>query len=260
MSPSYRTLWISDTHLGTEAARATDLLRFLDHVSADTIYLVGDIIDLEQMRERPIFPDTHRQVLLRFLELSNSGTRVIYIPGNHDHDFRSLVGRDICGIPVMQEAEHTTAAGERLLIAHGDVLDGRMNRGGSQHTLGVAAYRLVMRVDVTINYFGRFLGQDHLPITARIKEYIQAANQYILRFEKTAASYAEERGYDGIVCGHIHRPCIRRVGETLYANDGDWVEHRTALGEGKDGKLEVLQWKSGAIQTRPTSAPEPLAA
>lgn len=260
MPLSYRTVWLSDLHLGNPASRAGDLLDFLRVVMADRIYLVGDIIDLEYMKGRPAFPDSHRQVVSRFIQLANAGTEVIYLPGNHDFEFRELVGRDICGVPVMLEASHTTGAGQQLLVTHGDVLDREIRRGTNLEQFGAAAYGVLLRLDVMINQLRSRLGHDYLSVSRRLKERLAAANEYIRRFEEVAAAYAGSRGFDGIVCGHIHRPGIRDINGVRYANDGDWVEHRTALAETNEGELRILRWEQNAIVVESDRESAPLAA
>ena len=247
MAQGYRTVWLSDVHLGTRASRATELLRFLDTVQADRIFLVGDIIDLERMKSRPSFPTTHRQVVSRLIELAGSGTDVIYIPGNHDFEFRNVAGQALFGIPVMMEAEHVTPNGDRLLVTHGDVLDGRIRKGTNLQEFGAAAYKWLVEFDVLVNRMRHLLGREYFSISASLKRRLSRANEYIHRFEIIAAEYALERGFDGIVCGHIHRPCMRMINGCLYANDGDWVEHGTALAERADGTLEILQVRSGSL-------------
>ena len=247
MSWSFRTLWLSDVHLGPSASRAGDLLEFLSSIHADKIYLVGDIIDLERMQSKPQFPDLHRQLVSLLIHLGNTDRDVVYIPGNHDYQFRDLAGRDICGVPVRLEAEHRTAAGRNLLVTHGDILDGRIRRGTNLEKFGAAAYGMLMQLDVMINQLRSRLGHDYLSISAGIKRRLSSANQYIQRFEEVAAQYAAERGFDGVVCGHIHRPGIRSIDGMLYANDGDWVEHRTALAEDAAGSLQILRWQDGNV-------------
>jgi UDP-2,3-diacylglucosamine pyrophosphatase LpxH len=260
VSLNYRTLWLSDVHLGTNACRADDLLDFLDEVSADRIFLAGDIIDLERMKTRAIFPDSHRQVLGRLLQLSQTGTEVLYIPGNHDYEFRKMAGRDIYGIPVLLEASHETADGRRLLVTHGDLLDGEIRQGTTLGQFGAAAYSVLVNLDVVVNQLRSKLGRTYLPVSASIKQRLRTANEYIRRFEEIAARTAGERGFDGIVCGHIHRPCVREINGIHYANDGDWVEHRTALAESDDGQLQVLQWLSDEVVIEPAVRIAPLAA
>ena len=251
MSFDVKTLWISDIHLGTNEARAADLAEFLDRVTAERIFLVGDIIDLERMQSRPQFPDTHRLIVSKLIALANSRTEVIFIPGNHDYQFRDLAGRDICGISVHLESSHLTCSGKRLLITHGDILDGRIRKGTNLEKFGASAYRMLMQLDVIVNRLRSRLGRDYVSMSSQIKNRLSSANEYIRRFEEVAARYAEERGFDGIVCGHIHRPGIRDIDGILYANDGDWVEHRTALAEDQAGELHILRWESGSVSPEP---------
>lgn len=243
----YRTLWLSDIHLGTRSSRAKDLLHFLEETSADRIYLVGDVIDLKSMRSRPLFMDQHLQVVSQFVSLASLGTEVVYVPGNHDDEFRTIAGRDICGIRVQVEACHMRPCGEKLLVAHGDILDERIRMGTNLEKFGAAAYSVVRQVDASLNRLRSLIGQDYFPLSALVKEKMRGAQEYISRFESIAAEYAAWRGYSGIVCGHIHKPAIRDIDGTLYANDGDWVEHRTALAETYDGRLEIVGWQNDTV-------------
>ncbi len=247
MALKYRSLWLSDIHLGTLSCRADELLDFIDTVQADRIYLVGDIIDLQRMKVRPRFPESHLRVIAEFVRLAARGTEVVFIPGNHDHEFRKLAGHTLCGIPVKTEAVHERPNGEKLLVMHGDLLDSQVRRGTSLEKFGAAAYAYLADADVLLNKWRRILGRDYLSIRSGIKQRLKGAQQYIRSFESVAAQYARNRGFDGIVCGHIHRPNLRRIDGCLYANDGDWVEHGTALAEAVDGSLSLLRWHSDAV-------------
>jgi UDP-2,3-diacylglucosamine pyrophosphatase LpxH len=260
MRPAYRALWLSDIHLGTGASRAGDLLAFLQEVSADIIYLTGDIVDLQRLKVRPRFPALHWQVVTRFLELARTGTRIIYIPGNHDFEFRTLAGGDVCGIEVALEKSHECASGQRLLVIHGDCLDRIIRRGSYMEHFGSTAYRWLVEADATINQLRHRLGRDYSSISTKIKMRLRSANNYIESFEETAARYALKRGFDGVVCGHIHRPCIRAIHGVLYANDGDWVEHRSALAETADGQIQLLRWSADSVIAEPTRSPVAVAA
>lgn len=250
----YRTLWLSDIHLGTTASRAEDLLHFLEETAADRIYLVGDIVDLKRLKSRPLYADMHLRVISELISLANRGTDVIYIPGNHDHEFRAVAGREICGIPVLLEACHLMPCGKKILVTHGDILDEQIRMGTSLEKFGAAAYFLVRKLDGSLNSLRRLLGQDYFPLSALVKAKLRGAQEYIERFEKIAAEFADVRGYDGIVCGHIHRPAVREINGVLYANDGDWVEHCTALAETQDGRLEILGWESDSVIESVSSA------
>lgn len=255
MQTSWRALWLSDIHLGTSSARTADLLRFLATVSADVIYLTGDIIDLESLKSKPMFPPEHREVVARFLELARGGTRVIYIPGNHDVEFRRLAGRRIGGIEVELEMVHRGTNGRKMLVMHGDCLDRFIRRGDRLEQFGIAAYQWLVRADARIHRLRDRFGAEHTSISSRIKSRLKSANEYIRRFEEMAARYAQHRGFDGVICGHIHRPAIRQIAGVCYANDGDWVEHRTALAESADGHLRLLRWSAQSVAVEPTSQP-----
>lgn len=260
MSLSYKTLWISDVHLGTSASRAADLANFLEEVAADRIYLNGDIIDLEDMNRRTIRSDVQRKLIQKFFALAKTKTEVIYIPGNHDIEFRGLIGQDINGIPVVLEASHETRDGRKFLVTHGDLFDNAIRLGTNLGQFGSAAYSLLMSLDVTVNQLGHRLGYDFVSISANIKKRLSTANAYMRRFEEIAALHAAERGFDGIICGHIHKPCVRQINGIHYANDGDWVEHRTALAESFDGTLHILQWKTDRVIAESQAASLPLVA
>ena len=247
MAPNYRTLWLSDVHLGTLSSRADELLQFIDAVDAERIYLVGDIVDLQRMKSKPCFPDLHLRVVTELARRAAAGTDIVFIPGNHDHEFRQIAGQEILGIPVQLEAVHERANGERLLVIHGDLLDGQIRQGTSLEKFGAAAYHLLTEADVLLNRWRRFLGHEYLSISAGIKRRLKGAQEYIRRFERVAADYARSRGFDGIVCGHIHRPNLRRIDGCLYANDGDWVEHGSALAETHDGGLQILRWQANRL-------------
>jgi UDP-2,3-diacylglucosamine pyrophosphatase LpxH len=260
MALSYRSVFISDVHLGTHSSRADELLDFLTELAAEKIYLVGDIIDLQRMKSRPMFPDHHMRVIAELARFAAAGTEVVFIPGNHDHEFRSVAGREIFGIPVALEAEHRTPAGDKLLVTHGDLLDGRIRKGTSLEKFGAAAYRFLTDADALLNRWRRALGRDYVSYSATIKRRLSGAQEYIRRFEAVAVEYADERGFDGIVCGHIHRPNLRRIDGLLYANDGDWVEHGTALAETQSGDLELVGWQSEIVTLGLTMQSEQLAA
>tara|TARA_R110002096_G_scaffold159976_1_gene325961 strand:+ start:535 stop:1317 length:783 start_codon:yes stop_codon:yes gene_type:complete len=247
MRSHYRALWISDVHLGTPACRAEDLARFLSTVSADVIYLVGDIIDLEAMKVDSVFPDSHRIVVETLFRIAAGDTEVFYVPGNHDAAMRKWINRHLGGVRVLLEAEHITRRNESLLVTHGDLLDAEIRHGTGLGKFGAAAYKTLVKLDVSLNQLRQRFGGDYFPLSAYVKSRIRLANQYIARFEETVAKKAALRGFDGVVCGHIHRPCVRKIAGIRYANDGDWVEHRTALAELSNGDLKLLHFENDAI-------------
>jgi UDP-2,3-diacylglucosamine pyrophosphatase LpxH len=237
-----RTLFISDVHLGYRGSQANYLLDFLQSVQADTIYLVGDIIDLWSLKRGFYWPRAHREVLRTLLERARSGTRVVYVPGNHDETFRDLCGSWFGHFEVVAEAEHVTAEGKRLLVLHGDRFDADIRLSPFTAWLGSSCYELFVSLGRRVQTWRRRFGFPYWSLADWIKHQVSRARIYIERFEEAAARDAAERGFDGVVCGHIHRAALRDIGGVLYCNDGDWVESCTALVEDRNGRLALLRW------------------
>lgn len=241
-APDVRTVFISDLHLGTPGCQSGFLLDFLAKVRCRHLYLVGDIIDLEALQQRPYWPPAHSEVLARLVELARGPTRVTWIPGNHDSPLRGLAGSAIAGIEVRLDALHRTADGRLLRVAHGDEFD----PAGIGRTwllrLGDRAYQSLAWVARTLNRMRRRLGRPWLPLSVMAKSRIGQALAYIARYESLVLERARRDGLDGHVCGHIHYGAARSERGLLYLNDGDWVEHCTALVEHHDGTLELLHW------------------
>jgi len=252
----FRALWLSDIHLGASPSRADDLSDFLENVTADTMYLVGDVIDLARMKVKPTFIDAHRALLGRFVSIAQGPTRVVYIPGNHDVEFRQMAGQSLFGIEIRLEATHVSASGERYLVFHGDALDPVIRKGTNLERFAAAAYTVLVETDARLTALRSRFGGRFAPLATRIKNRLGAANEYIERFERTAAHHARERGFDGVICGHIHRPCARIINGLRYANDGDWVEHRTAIAEDAGGGLHLLRYRRSGIDIEPLFASE----
>jgi UDP-2,3-diacylglucosamine pyrophosphatase LpxH len=238
----FRSIFVSDVHLGTRDCRADYLLDFLRSVRTQRVYLVGDIIDLEALQRTPYWPAAHSQVLAELLDLAAHGTRVTYIPGNHDAPLRGLAGQRVGGIEVKLEDVHVTADGRRLRVSHGDEFDPE-HLGKTWLTwLGERAHRFVCAANRAVNGLRRRLALPYLPLTILAKGRIGKAMSYIRGYEELATSRARAAGLDGQICGHIHFGNLRDVDGVLYLNDGDWVEHCTALVEHLDGTLELLHW------------------
>ena len=238
----FRTVWISDTHLGTAGCNADLLHDFLQSIKPDTLYLVGDIIDGWRLKRGWYWPPRHNDVVRRVLKLANKGTRVVYIPGNHDEVLRDYTGLAFGGVEVVQEAIHVTADGKRLLVLHGDEFDGVVLYARWLAFLGDFAYSALLRLNVWFNAVRRRLGLPYWSISAYLKHRVKNAVAFIGRFEEAVAHAARERGVDGVVCGHIHSAEIRDFGGVIYMNDGDWVESCTALVEHADGRIEIIDW------------------
>jgi UDP-2,3-diacylglucosamine pyrophosphatase LpxH len=239
---AFRTIWISDTHLGTSGCQAELLLDLLKSTDCETLYLVGDIIDGWQLRKGWYWPPRHNDVVRCVLKKAKHGTRVVYIPGNHDEAFRDYVGLNLGGIELLPETIHETADGRRLLILHGDEFDGVVLYARWLAFLGDSAYTLLLKLNGLLNRVRKLRGLPYYSLSAKIKKRVKNAVQFISSFEQAVAHAAVERGADGVVCGHIHTAEIREIGNVTYYNDGDWVESCTALVEHPDGRMEILDW------------------
>ena len=241
-SLNLRTVWISDIHLGTPGCQAEALLDFLRHTDCDTLYLVGDIVDGWQLRRNWYWPQAHNDVLQKLLRKARKGTRVIYVPGNHDEFARSYLGHNFGGIDVAEEWIHTTADGRRLWVTHGDFFDGVVQCAKWLALVGDWAYTLTLQLNVHFNRLRARLGLPYWSLSSYLKQRVKRAVSYISDFESALAREARIRGMDGVVCGHIHHAEMRDIDGILYANDGDWVESLTALCEHSDGRLEIIDW------------------
>lgn len=238
----YRAIWISDIHLGTRGCRAEFLLDFLRNTESETLYLVGDIVDGWRLKRSWYWPQLHNDVVQKLLRKARKGTRVVYIPGNHDELLRRFLEINIGQIEVVSEAMHITAAGKRLLVLHGDEFDAVVRYARWLAFLGDRAYNAALAANHWINVLRRALGLNYWSLSAYLKQRVKNAVEYISRFELAVAEAAARRGADGVVCGHIHHAEIREIGGVTYCSDGDWVESCTALDEHDDGTLEILRW------------------
>ncbi|WP_448580286.1 UDP-2,3-diacylglucosamine diphosphatase [Thermaurantiacus sp.] len=238
----FRTIFISDIHLGTPGCNADLLLDFLQSVKCDTLYLVGDIIDGWRLKRGWYWPTRHNDVVRRIMKMAKKGTRVIYVPGNHDEVLRDFVGLSFGDIAILPEAVHETADGRRLLVLHGDEFDGVVLYARWLAFLGDHAYALLLRLNILVNRARRWFGLPYWSLSAHLKHRVKRAVEFMSRFEEAVAHAAELRGADGVVCGHIHNAEIRQIGAITYYNDGDWVESCTALVEHANGRMEILDW------------------
>ena len=238
----FRTIWISDIHLGTRGCNARMLIDFLDHTDSDTLYLVGDIIDGWRLRKKFYWPPEHNDIVWRILKRARRGTRVVYIPGNHDEVVRQFAGLNFGGVEIARAAFHTTADGRRLMVLHGDEFDTVMLAHRWLAFVGDALYHLMMGLNGWVNAARRALGLPYWSLSKAAKHKVKNAVEFISKYEEVVARAAGERGVDGVVCGHIHTAEIRNFDGVDYYNDGDWVEGCNALVEHFDGSMELLHW------------------
>jgi UDP-2,3-diacylglucosamine pyrophosphatase LpxH len=248
-----RTAFLSDLHLGARDCQAAEISRFLNQVEMEELFLVGDIVDLWSMRGRIYWPPGHHEVFRCIMEKVRQGTRVIYIPGNHDDLARSLVGSLLAGIEVHEDYAYTTRGGRRMLVIHGDVFDAVVRFSPVLRTTGCVLYGLFMTVGRQINLIRRLVGMQRWSLVTWLKSRMGNALAYVRKFELAAVAAARSRGFEGIICGHIHRPHIEEIDGLLYCNDGDWVEHCSALIEDRNGELRI--WHSQAASLPGLAAP-----
>lgn len=244
----YRTIWLSDVHLGTRGCKAEYLLDFLKYHEADTIYLVGDIIDGWRLKKSWYWPQTHNDVVQKLLRQVRKGVKVIYVPGNHDEFARDFEDLSFGGIAVVHEATHTLADGRLLLILHGDKFDGVMHYARWLAYLGDWAYETLLRVNTFVNLLRSAFGLEYWSLSAYLKNKVKNAVSFVSNYELMVANAARDASVDGVVCGHIHKSELRYIDDVLYCNTGDWVESCTALVEDYSGKLSVIQWTTAGTQ------------
>lgn len=242
MQTSYRSVFISDVHLGTQACQAQHLIDFLQSITTKKLYLVGDIVDLLEMKKKAHFPETHRQVMSEIMRMAREGTDVIYIPGNHDDFFRQMIGQVFAGIKIQRNAIHVTADGRRFFVSHGDEFDQVVTISPLLCLVGDKAHAVALRLNIWCNAIRRCFKMPYWSFAGFLKRHIGKANQFIRRFEYAALKACKGLGVDGYICGHIHSAAFRMHGGKLYCNDGDWVEHCTALIETESGELNILHW------------------
>ncbi len=240
---AFRTLFLSDVHLGTKGCKADLLLDFLKHNDAETIYLVGDIVDGWRLRSGWYWPQPHNDVVQKLLRRTRKGARLIYIPGNHDEFLRDYYGSHFGGIEVMETAIHEAADGRRYLVIHGDFFDLVVRHARWLAYLGDWAYETALVVNTHLNFVRRKLGLTYWSLSAWAKLKVKNAVNFIGDFEEALSSEARRQGVDGVICGHIHHAALRDFADGIrYINTGDWVESCTAVAEHHDGTMEIIRW------------------
>ena len=239
----HRTLFLSDTHLGTPGCKAELLLDFLRHNEAETIYLVGDIVDGWRLKRSWYWTAAHNAVMQELLRKARKGAKVIYVPGNHDEALRDYTGLNFGGVDVCAEAIHETVDGRRFLVIHGDQFDGVVKYAKWLAHLGDRAYEMALWLNTWLHEIRRALGMPYWSLSSWLKHKVKNAVEFISCYEDALAREARSRGVDGVICGHIHHAEMRDIDGTLYCNDGDWVESCTALTEDETGALTIVTWR-----------------
>ncbi len=242
LKTKYRTIFISDIHLGTRRARADLVLHFLKNTESETLYLVGDIIDNWALKRKWFWAQSHNDVIQKILRKARKGTKVIYIPGNHDEKFRDFTRQSFGGVHVRMNDIHSTADGKRYLVLHGDEFDGVVLYAKWLSHLGDHAYELAVSLNFYFNRARKIFNLPYWSFSAFLKRKVKRAVEFIGNFEDAVVRKAKSKDVDGVICGHIHTPEMRMIDGIHYCNDGDWVETCSALVEHEDGRLEILDW------------------
>jgi len=246
---SCRAAWISDVHLGTRASNVGALLQFLRDYDCDKLYIVGDLIDVWQLRRGIFWPQQQNDVIQKILRKARKGVPVVYIPGNHDEFVSSFCG-SYGNISIQKHAIHKTAAGQRILIIHGHELDTVVQNVRWLAFAGDVGYQFLLSLNPAINLIRRRFGLGYWSLSAYAKKRVKDAVNFIGEFEKAVVRYAEKFSVDAVLCGHIHSASIRQFGRVTYYNCGDWVESCTALVERHDGTIELVKYPAFPAPSR----------
>jgi len=242
---TYRTIFISDVHLGTRDCKADQLNNFLKNNTCETLYLVGDIIDAWKIQQNKWrWKQSHSNVIRRILGHAKRGTRVVYVAGNHDEFLRPLIpyGIGFGMVEIVNQTEHIGVDGKHYLVTHGDLFDGITRLAPWLAFLGDKLYDLVLDWNSKLNAVRHKLRLGYWSLSKYLKNRVKKAADFIFQFEKNLATYCKKRGFDGVICGHIHHAEIKEIDGIVYMNDGDWVESMTALVEHHDGRWEIVTW------------------
>ncbi len=252
---SVRTAWVSDLHLGTRASNAAAVLDFLRNYEIEKLYIVGDLIDVWSLRRGIYWPQEHNDVIQKILRAARKGTRVIYVPGNHDEFVGRFIG-EYGNISIERQSIHVTAGGRRMLVMHGHELDTVVQNARWLAFAGDVGYQFLLSLNPAINFCRRLFGHGYWSLSAYAKKRVKDAVSFVGEFEKAIVRYAERYAVDAVLCGHIHSAAVRQFGKVTYYNCGDWVETCSALVENADGTIELLSFNP--FTDRSASARDPL--
>lgn len=242
----YKTIFISDVHLGTKDCKAEYLNNFLKHNSCESLYLVGDIIDAWKIQQnRMKWKQSHTDVIRRILKFAKKGNKVIYVAGNHDEFLRPMIpyAASFGNVQICNQITHVGVDGKKYLVVHGDLFDGITRLAPWLSFLGDRAYEFILNLNGRFNWVRHRLGFGYWSLSKWLKHKVKSAIDFMFMFEKTITTYAKKRGFDGVICGHIHHAEIKDIDGIIYMNDGDWVESLTALVEHHDGTWEIVTWQ-----------------
>jgi UDP-2,3-diacylglucosamine pyrophosphatase LpxH len=237
-----RTLFLSDIHLGSRACQAERLLALLKEIDCETIFLLGDIVDFWSLKRGVHWPASHNTVVQKLLRRARHRVRIFYIPGNHDEALRDYLDSSFGNIHVIDDHVHVAADGRRYALLHGDRYDQVTTCARWLSTLGDLAYNLLVDLNRTVSWARRKLRvSGHWSLADYAKRNLQGAARFISAFERAVARHGSALQVDGVICGHIHTPAIKRLENVLYLNCGDWVDSCTAIVEHLDGQMELVR-------------------
>lgn len=239
----YRTVFISDIHLGSQSADPTYLLEFMKTFECEKLYLVGDIIDGWALHKKYYWPQDHNDVIQKLLRKARKNTEIIYIPGNHDEIMKPYCDMQLGNIRIALSDIHITADGKKFLVVHGDQFDVVIRNAKWLAHIGSYAYDALIKVNSFVSWTRKMMGRPYWSLSKWIKHKVKTAVNFVGEFENTLTNYASQQGVDGIVCGHVHTPNVCKVNGMYYYNCGDWVESHTAIVENLDGTMELVVWK-----------------
>ena len=253
-SMEYRTVWISDIHLGTSGSNVLGVLDFIRHNEFQTLYLVGDVIDVWHLERDHYWPQAHNDVVQKILRKARKGTNVIYIPGNHDEFCHNFLG-NYGNVVIKTRDVHTTATGRRLLVMHGHEFDTVTTQARWLAHVGDTGYTFLLSANRPLNWLRQRLGLGPWSLSAYLKGRVKSAVRYVSQFEEAVGRYAALHEADGIICGHIHTPAARTIRGIDYYNCGDWVESSTALVEHLDGAIRLVHWEETGLEIESEATP-----
>lgn len=239
---NYKAIFISDVHLGSKACQAELLLDFLKYNDSEKLYLVGDIVDGWRLKRKWYWPQSHNDVVQKILRKARKGTEIIYVPGNHDEGLRRYVGTHFGGIEVRPTDIYEAVNGHKYLVLHGDNFDNVMLYARWLAYVGDYAYDFILSLNTFFNGLRRMMGLRYWSLSSYLKFKVKNAVQFVSEFERLIAQEAQKANVEGVICGHIHHAEMKKYGDVIYMNDGDWVESCTALVENFDGSWEIIYW------------------
>jgi len=241
---TYRSIFISDIHLGTRFSQAEELLEFFKFTHCENLYLVGDIIDGWAIKRKIKWAQSHSDVIQKVLRKARKGTKVYYITGNHDDFLRSFLPLGLGEhISVLDEAEYISLKNERFYVTHGDFFDSVTMTKRWLAILGDIGYDMLLNINQLINWWRKKLHyQSHWSLSKYVKDNVKSSISFITDFEHILSEHAKRHHFDGVICGHIHKAEMREVEGIKYLNCGDWVESCTAIVETYEGEFRIIRW------------------